>query len=361
MTQLFSHNTMTQESYIVDAFQINEPTGILGRMLDVLAAKNITVGPIGISTASTILDGDPQTGRKVDVIPTYGPNILTRRSFIPNTANGIDEVKENLEDLNGETGVNSGIHANYWSQNLIDTWNKADELSVLLQSVQLGTRFSGNLGQKFATVSKLIKTHEQRGVNRDAFFVSMGGFDAHAYAKANLDGNLPVVNSAIKAFYREMTDSNMIDNITFVMTSEFGRTITGNSGGGTDHAWGGNYFLFGGMMRGGRILGEYPKSFGNNDPTNMGRGRLIPTTSWDALWYGVAQWFGIDTPDELKDVLPNNGNFGCRLYTDSDLYHDGKNSISGCGAKLMNFDMGMFIGEPQFNLYQVRRILPHDV
>ena len=56
------------------------------------------------------------------------------------------------------------------------------------------------------------------------------------------------------------------------------QSLTPNSGEGTDHAWGGNYFAFGGSMKGGRILGEYPKSFKNNDATNDGRGRLIPST-----------------------------------------------------------------------------------
>eukprot|EP00957_Ditylum_brightwellii_P184634 14062090-Ditylum_brightwellii.AAC.1 len=115
--------------------------------------------------------------------------------------------------------ANSGIHANYWSQNFIDTWNKTDELSALFQSTTLNTVFSGSLGEKLATVSKLIKTQEQRGINRDAFFVKIGGFDAHAYAKQNLENNLPGVESAVRSFYDEMVAQNMIDNITFVMTS----------------------------------------------------------------------------------------------------------------------------------------------
>ena len=43
--------------------------------------------------------------------------------------------------------------------------------------------------------------------------------------------------------------------------------MSGNSGDGTDHAWGGNYFLMGSALDGGRILGEYPKGFSKNDPT----------------------------------------------------------------------------------------------
>lgn len=89
-------------------------------------------------------------------------------------------------------------------------------------------------------------------------------------------------------------------NVVVVQGSEFGRTISANSNQGSDHAWGGNYYVFGGDVSGGRILGKYPRSFGDSDPTNIGRGRLVPSTSWDALWYGIAQWFGITEPGKLS-------------------------------------------------------------
>ena len=89
------------------------------------------------------------------------------------------------------------------------------------------------------------------------------------------------------------------DKVTVVQGSEFGRTITANSNRGSDHAWGGNYFIFGGDVNGGKILGKYPRGFGESDPTNIGRGRILPTTSWESLWYGVAQWFGIIMQNNL--------------------------------------------------------------
>ena len=37
-------------------------------------------------------------------------------------------------------------------------------------------------------------------------------------------------------------------------------------------------------------------------------GRPIPTTSWEALWYGIASWLGVDT-GSMSTVLPNAANF----------------------------------------------------
>ena len=67
--------------------------------------------------------------------------------------------------------------------------------------------------------------------------------------------------------------------------------------------WGGNYFMFGGDVKGGIIKGEYPKSFSPTEPTNVGRGRLLPTTSWDALFYGLTQWMGITNQNEIDVSL----------------------------------------------------------
>eukprot|EP01050_Picozoa_sp_SAG11_P026198 SAG11_NODE_6186_length_1369_cov_0.999213_1_plen_109_part_00 len=107
------------------------------------------------------------------------------------------------------------------------------------------------------------------------------------------------------------------------MISDFARTLTSN-GLGTDHAWGGNYFILGGSVRGRRVHGRYP---GNLDPetseleVGRGRGVLIPTTPWEGMWYGVAQWFGVER-DQILRVLPNAVNFeeGSTLLTEEQLF-----------------------------------------
>merc|ERR1712176_783858 len=72
-----------------------------------------------------------------------------------------------------------------------------------------------------------------------------------------------------------------------------------------------NANILGGAVRGGRILGQYPSSLGTDHELSAGRGRIIPTTSWDAVWHSLAQWFGV--PDSsMEYVLPNVRNFeGC--------------------------------------------------
>jgi uncharacterized protein (DUF1501 family) len=81
--------------------------------------------------------------------------------------------------------------------------------------------------------------------------------------------------------------------------------------------------MMGGSVKGGQILGQYPLDITPDGPLNIGRGRIIPTTSWDAVWQGVVQWMGVDNTD-LDVCLPNAENTvdaDFRLFSQDDLFH----------------------------------------
>ena len=55
----------------------------------------------------------------------------------------------------------------------------------------------------------------------------------------------------------------------------------------------------------------------------MSRGRLIPTTPWDAMWKGTAEWFGVADGEEMEKVLPLHKNFpSSKIYGKSELFVD---------------------------------------
>ena len=79
------------------------------------------------------------------------------------------------------------------------------------------------------------------------------------------------------------------------------------NGGGSDHAWGGNQFIVGGAVEGGKVHGIYPElALGNN--LDVGRGRMIPTTSVDEYLADLALWMGV-SPQNISSVLPNLSRF----------------------------------------------------
>merc|ERR1719223_918809 len=145
----------------------------------------------------------------------------------------------------------------------------------------------------------MIETRDQSGVDMDMFYVEIGGFDTHADVEENLRNRFEEVNGAVHAFATELKSKNVWDKVVAIQTSEFARTLAPNSGDGTDHAWGGNYMMFGGAVSGGEIYGTYPDDLTDEGPLGLGRGRLIPETPWDSVFEAVAKWAGITDEEEL--------------------------------------------------------------
>ena len=70
------------------------------------------------------------------------------------------------------------------------------------------------------------------------------------------------------------------------------------------------------------MLGKYPNRLAPTEaPADVGldHGRVLPTTSWEALWNGVSEWFGV-SPEDLPYVLPNAAKFPGQLFSQAELF-----------------------------------------
>jgi uncharacterized protein (DUF1501 family) len=162
------------------------------------------------------------------------------------------------------------------------------------------------LANQLKMVAKTIAGRANLGMRRNTFFVNYGGFDHHSNLINSQAAMLPVVNGAVKAFYDTMVAIGAENEVVLYSASDFGRTLTSNSQ-GSDHAWGGNQFVLGGQVKGKQIYGSYPDLYQDN-LLDVGRGRLIPTTSVDEFFAEMALWLGVAKTD-LPLVLPNIGHF----------------------------------------------------
>jgi uncharacterized protein (DUF1501 family) len=161
-------------------------------------------------------------------------------------------------------------------------------------------------------------------VNRQIFFVQIGGFDTH---NNQLPGQVTLfsqVGQAMRAFYDAMVAEGVSNNVTTFTLSDFGRTFNpAGSGGavGSDHAWGNHMFVMGGSVLGGDFWGvntsngtPFPTltiGTAGPDDTDSGsgaRGRWIPSTSVDQFAATLARWFGLAEAD-IPLVFPNIGYF----------------------------------------------------
>lgn len=183
-----------------------------------------------------------------------------------------------------------------------------------------------SIGRQLKQVARLIKERNDLRVQRQVFYVQIGGFDTHNNQLPGHTNLFTQFSQAVRAFYEEMIVQGVSESVTTFTLSDFGRTFNPAGSGatvGTDHAWGNHMFVIGGSVLGGNFYGmptpngtPYPTlTIGaagpdDTDSSSSARGRWIPTTSVEQYAATIAKWFGLpqDT-GTLTSVFPNIGNF----------------------------------------------------
>jgi uncharacterized protein (DUF1501 family) len=186
----------------------------------------------------------------------------------------------------------------------------AQVLSDALKSIApLQTMFPKNyLGQQLQQVAQVIAARSALGVQRQIFFVSVGGFDTHANQLPQQVQLLTTVNQGMAAFYQATQELGVANDVTTFTLSEFARTLEPGSNGGSDHAWGGHQLILGGAVKGNAIYGKFPTlALGGPDDADQ-NGRWIPTTALDQYAATLATWFGVSAAN-LPAIFPNLANF----------------------------------------------------
>jgi uncharacterized protein (DUF1501 family) len=163
------------------------------------------------------------------------------------------------------------------------------------------------LATTLRAVLRTIRIRSALGLRRQTFFINWGGWDMHGDLLEPQAEMLAEVDAALTAFQRGLELLGLADDVLTFTASDFGRTLRSN-GRGTDHAWGGNAFVMGGPVDGGKIFGTYP-DLTLDGPDDVGYGgRLLPSTSADLYFAEMLRWFGVPA-GSMASVLPNIANF----------------------------------------------------
>ncbi|MFZ6818540.1 DUF1501 domain-containing protein [Undibacterium sp. Ji22W] len=210
--------------------------------------------------------------------------------------------------------------ANQYEAEYARTFNESVSESTILTQVFLAAKpptanfGTDDLASKLSALASVMPVFKSMGYRRQIFLVEWGGFDTHYGQRGNdsrtQDAQLDIVGRAVAAFDQANIAAGMDLNVTTLMLSEFGRTLRPASGAGSDHAWGNNWFVLGGAVAGGQVIGQLPSYIlGGVDDADPGRGgRMVPSTSTDQVGATVMQWLGLPT-NQLNTVFPNLVNF----------------------------------------------------
>jgi uncharacterized protein (DUF1501 family) len=109
-----------------------------------------------------------------------------------------------------------------------------------------------NLGKNLEWIARLIKGN----LNSKVYYTSQNGYDTHDNQLAIHQRNLEELDEAVYSFYSDLKKANLLQNVTLVVFSEFGRRVKDN-GNGTDHGTAAPIFIIGGSNQG-KVLGNNP-------------------------------------------------------------------------------------------------------
>jgi uncharacterized protein (DUF1501 family) len=140
---------------------------------------------------------------------------------------------------------------------------------------------AGSLAYQLSQVAMMILG----GLPCQTYVASLGGFDTHGGQAYNHFVVLGELDRALQRFFSYIDASPRAADVFVLITSEFGRQVKENGGGGTDHGRASSAILVGGGVRGG-LYGQMPRLDVRDHDA------LIPTVDFRAAFGTVLRRLG---------------------------------------------------------------------
>jgi uncharacterized protein (DUF1501 family) len=304
---LFSHEDQQAQMQTATLDNNNGQTGWAGRTADKIQSIYGANFPIIISLAGTNIFCEGLSARAIQ--SSGDPTKLLSGFSSSSESQSRMSALQNL--LTFDTGVTLiQAASNTTTNSLQDSKSLADALAA---KPAMTTVFPNNgLANQLKQVAQIISVRSALGLQRQIFFVSIGGFDTHS-DQLNAHNNLYTqLSQSMNAFYQATVEIGAAPQVTAFTLSDFSRTYAPDSTSGTDHAWGGHHMVMGGAVKGGDFYGTFPTLALSGPDDATSEGRWIPTTSLDQYAGSLASWFGVPTAD-LPTIFPNLPNFSNQL------------------------------------------------
>lgn len=141
------------------------------------------------------------------------------------------------------------------------------------------------LGKDLKTIASLILSD----INTKVYYVSLGSFDTHVNQENQQKKLFTELNDAVKAFTADLKKNNRFEDVLMMTFSEFGRRVTQNASGGTDHGTANNMFFISGGLKEKGLLNAMP------DLADLDLGDLKHKVDFKDVYATVLnKWLGAD-------------------------------------------------------------------
>lgn len=186
--------------------------------------------------------------------------------------------------------------AGYLYKTLSETISSADYIYQQSRRFKTTQSYPGtSLGKNLKTIASLILSD----INTKVYYLSLGSFDTHVNQEAQQSRLFTELNEAIKPFISDLKANHRFEDVLLMTFSEFGRRVSQNASGGTDHGTANNMFFAGGGLKQKGILNALP------DLGNLDHGDLRFDVDFKSVYATVLKkWLGADERAILGRSFP---------------------------------------------------------
>jgi uncharacterized protein (DUF1501 family) len=177
--------------------------------------------------------------------------------------------------------MTGGRAIDFISRTALDAQHSSDEIRGVAARVQNQADYPASpLAGSLKLVARLIGG----GLPTRVYYVSQGGYDTHTNQLPTQQRLLQDLGNSLKAFVADLRAQGNLQRVLVMTFSEFGRRVSENANGGTDHGAAAPMFLVGHQVKAG-LLGKYPSLA----PQDLFQGDVKYNVDFRSVYAGVLE------------------------------------------------------------------------
>jgi uncharacterized protein (DUF1501 family) len=196
------------------------------------------------------------------------------------------EIMQNHKDESGEQPVD------YLYKTLAETISSADYIFEKSKLHPTNAEYpKTEIGQNMKTIASLVFSD----IDTKVYYLSLGSFDTHVNQQLQQQNLFTQMNDAVKVFVKDLKANGRFNDVMLMTFSEFGRRVSQNASGGTDHGTANNMFLISGGLKQKGVINAMP------DLSDLEEGDLKYKVDFKNVYATVLKnWLGADDKTVLK-------------------------------------------------------------
>jgi uncharacterized protein (DUF1501 family) len=153
-----------------------------------------------------------------------------------------------LNDVLKEHGTNQPVNSNseYLYKVMRETFSSAEYVYEKSKIYHSQTEYPKT---PFANTLKTIAELIGSGCETKVYYTSLPGFDTHAGQLKMQEKALKIIGDSLLSFTEDLKKNNKLNDVVVMVFSEFGRRVSQNASGGTDHGTANNMWLINGALK----------------------------------------------------------------------------------------------------------------